>query len=256
LIVAVIMLGYWYFAAFYGVSARELKRLGKSDIERPSIHFAESLSGLSTIRAYGEVDRFLRENEYFNDLEDRALFLTVTNQRWLAIRLDFMGAILIFTVAIMAVADVGGVNPAQIGLVLVYCVSLTQTFSMVTRQSAEVENNMNAVERTVHYTRDDFIEQEPPHVIEDKRPPPEWPNNGALQFRDVVMRYRPGLPPVLKGITMEIKGGEKIGVVGRTGAGKSSLMIALYRIVELSGGSICLDGIDISTIGLRDLRSK
>ncbi|KAG9048922.1 hypothetical protein FS837_011659 [Tulasnella sp. UAMH 9824] len=256
LIVAVIMLGYWYFAAFYGVSARELKRLGESDIERPSTHFAESLSGLSTIRAYGEVSRFLRENEYFNDLEDRALFLTVTNQRWLAIRLDFMGAILIFTVAIMAVADVGGVNPAQIGLVLVYCVSLTQTFSMVTRQSAEVENNMNAVERTVHYTRDDFIEQEPPHVIEDKRPPPEWPNNGALQFRDVVMRYRPGLPPVLKGITMEIKGGEKIGVVGRTGAGKSSLMIALYRIVELSGGSICLDGIDISTIGLRDLRSK
>lgn len=207
-----------------------------------------------------------------------------------------MGAILIFAVALMAVADVGGVNPAQIGLVLVYCVSLTQTFSMVTRQSAEVEvgltlpasspmhstdifqqNNMNAVERTVHYTRDDFIEQEPPHVIEDKRPPPEWPNNGALQFRDVVMRYRPGLPPVLKGITMEIKGGEKIGVVGRTGAGKvcvsaasvhlvpcpfltcsfeSSLMIALYRIVELSGGSICLDGIDISTIGLRDLRSK
>lgn len=256
LIVAVIMLGYLYFAAFYGVSARELKRLDGSLRSLLYSHFAESLSGLSTIRAYGEVDRFLRDNEYFNDLEDRALFLTVTNQRWLAIRLDFMGAILIFTVAVMAVADVGGVNPAQIGLVLVYCVSLTQTFSMVTRQSAEVENNMNAVERTVHYTRDDFIEQEPPHVIEDKRPPPEWPNNGALQFRDVVMRYRPGLPPVLKGITMDIKGGEKIGVVGTTGAGKSSLMIALYRIVELSGGSICLDGIDISTIGLRDLRSK
>ncbi|KAG8946658.1 hypothetical protein FRC04_011552 [Tulasnella sp. 424] len=255
-VAAVICLAYWYFSAYYGYSARELKRLDGSLRSLLYSHFAESLSGLSTIRAYGEVDRFLRENEYFNDLEDRALFLTVTNQRWLAIRLDFMGAILIFVVAIMAAADVGGVNPAQIGLVLVYCVSLTQTFSQVTRQAAEVENNMNAVERIVHYTQDDYIEQETPHIIDNNRPPPEWPNNGALQFRDVIMKYRPSLPPVLKGITMEIKGGEKIGVVGRTGAGKSSLMIALYRIVELSGGSISLDGIDISTIGLRDLRSK
>ncbi|KAG8983844.1 hypothetical protein FRB90_005701, partial [Tulasnella sp. 427] len=256
IVVAVITLGYWYFAAYYGVSARELKRLDGSLRSLLYSHFAESLSGLSTIRAYGKVDRFLRDNEYYNDLEDRALFLTVTNQRWLAIRLDFMGGILIFVVALMAAADVGGVNPAQIGLVLVYCVSLTQMFGMVTRQSAEVENNMNAVERAAHYTREDFIEQEPPHIIENSRPSPEWPTQGALQFRDVVMKYRPNLPPVLKGITMDIKGGEKIGVVGRTGAGKSSLMIALYRIVELSGGSISLDGIDVSTIGLRDLRSK
>ncbi|KAG8987811.1 hypothetical protein FRB90_003131 [Tulasnella sp. 427] len=255
-VVAVIMLGYWYFAAYYGVSARELKRLDGSLRSLLYSHFAESLSGLSTIRAYGKVDHFLRDNEYYNDLEDRALFLTVTNQRWLAIRLDFMGGILIFVVALMAAADVGNVNPAQIGLVLVYCVSLTQMFGMVTRQSAEVENNMNAVERAVHYTREDLIEQEPPHIIETSRPPPEWPTQGALEFRDVVMKYRPNLPPVLKRITMDIKGGEKIGVVGRTGAGKSSLMIALYRIVELSGGSISLDGIDISTIGLRDLRSK
>lgn len=203
-----------------------------------------------------------------------------------------MGAVLIFIVAAMAAGGVNGVNPAQIGLVLVYafgrsgfiisfantkfssyCVSLTQMFGMVTRQSAEVEvrgiafdsfvvpdqrvqNNMNAVERTVHYTRKDYIEQEAAYEIPETKPPADWPRGGNLQFRDVVLQYRASLPPVLHGISFEIRDGEKIGVVGRTGAGKSSLMIALYRIVELSGGSISLDGIDISTVGLFDLRSK
>ncbi|KAG8899627.1 hypothetical protein FRB99_006523 [Tulasnella sp. 403] len=256
LAVAVVVLGYCYFAAYYGVSARELKRLDGSLRSLLYSHFAESLSGLSTIRAYGNIDQFLKDNEYYTDLENRALFLICTNQRWLAIRLDFMGSLLIFVVAMMSAAGVNGINPAQIGLVLVYCVSLTQLFGMVTRQSAEVENNMNAVERTVHYTRDDLIDQEPPHEIPETKPPTDWPSSGSLQLRDVVMNYRPGLPPVLKGITLDIQGGERIGVVGRTGAGKSSLMIALYRIVELSSGSIHLDGIDISTLGLRDLRSK
>ncbi|KAG8979673.1 hypothetical protein FRB90_008018, partial [Tulasnella sp. 427] len=254
--ICAVVVGYWYFSAYYRESARELKRLDGNLRSLLYGHFAESLTGLSTIRAYGAESRFLRDNEYFTDLEDRALFLTCTNQRWLAIRLDFMGAFLIFIVALLSAVDVGGANPAQIGLVLVYCVSLTQILGMVTRQSAEVENNMNAVERIVHYTQDDLIDQEAPHVIEDQRPPSDWPIGGSIQFKDVVMRYRPGLPPVLKGITMDIAPGEKIGVVGRTGAGKSSLMIALYRIVELTEGTIYLDGLDISKMGLNDLRSK
>lgn len=115
---------------------------------------------------------------------------------------------------------------------------------------------MNAVERVVHYTRDDLIEQEAAYELPDTKPAEDWPKGGSLQLRDVVMMYRPNLPPVLHGISLSVREGEKIGVVGRTGAGKSSLMIALYRIVELSGGSIWLDGIDISTLGLFDLRSK
>jgi len=101
-----------------------------------------------------------------------------------------------------------------------------------------------------------LIEQEAPHEKEDTKPPPEWPSDGAIDFRDVVMGYRPGLPAVLKGISMSIRAGEKIGVVGRTGAGKSSLMVALFRLVELNSGSICIDEVDISSLGLRDLRSK
>ncbi|KAH8099948.1 ABC protein [Cristinia sonorae] len=251
-----ILLGYQYFAAFYRESAREIKRLDAILRSVLYAHFAESLSGLPTIRSYGETQRFLDDNEYYIDLEDRANYIVVTNQRWLAIRLDFLGGLMTFVVAMLAVTGVNGIDAAQIGLVLTYTTSLTQQTGMLTRQSAEVENYMQSVETLVQYSRGDLTEQEAPHELPERKPAPEWPAKGALDFKDVVMRYRPGLPFVLKGLSMYINGGEKIGVVGRTGAGKSSLMLALFRIVELSSGSISIDGVDISTIGLRDLRSK
>ncbi|KAI9000636.1 P-loop containing nucleoside triphosphate hydrolase protein [Trametes punicea] len=251
-----IAVGYNYFAAFYRASARELKRIDAMLRSLLYAHFAESLSGLPTIRSYGEVNRFLRDNEYYVDLEDRAAFLTVTNQRWLAIRLDFLGGMMTFIVAMLAVSNTSGINPAQIGLVLTYTTSLTQLCGMVTRQSAEVENYMSSVERIVQYSRQDQIPQEAPHEVPANKPPPEWPSHGSIEFKDVVMRYRPGLPFVLKGLSMQVHGGEKIGVVGRTGAGKSTLMLALFRIIELTSGSITIDGVDISKIGLKDLRSK
>ncbi|PCH42435.1 nucleoside triphosphate hydrolase protein [Wolfiporia cocos MD-104 SS10] len=257
-IIAVVCIAfcYSYYSSFYRSSARELKRIDAMLRSILYAHFAESLSGLSTIRSYGEINRFLKDNEYYVDLEDRAAFLTVTNQRWLAIRLDFLGGIMIFIAAMLAVCDVSGINPAQIGLVLTYSTSLVQMCNVVTRQSAEVENYMSSVERVIEYSRKGRIEQEASHEIPDRKPLPEWPSQGAIEFKNVGMRYRAGLPLVLKGLSMSIKGGEKIGVVGRTGAGKSTLMLGLFRIVELSSGCIMIDGIDISTIGLKDLRSK
>ncbi|KAL4062863.1 ABC protein [Scleroderma citrinum] len=251
-----IVLGYGYFTAFYRASAREVKRLDSMLRSLLYAHFSETLTGLSTIRSYGEMKRFIRENKYYIDLEGRSLFIVASNQRWLSFRLDFMGATLVFFVAVLAIVDVSGINPAQIGLVLTYSMMLSQMVGLMTRQSADVENNMNSVERIVQYTRADIVPQEAPHEILDNKPAPEWPHDGAIEFRDVEMSYRPGLPNILKGISISIQGGEKIGVVGRTGAGKSSLMLALYRIVELSGGSIILDNIDISKIGLRDLRAR
>ncbi|KZW00021.1 ABC protein [Exidia glandulosa HHB12029] len=253
-----ISVGYQYFAAYYRRSAREMKRLDANLRSLLYAHFSESLSGpgMATIRAYRESNRFVSENEYFVDLEDRALFLTITNQRWLAIRLDFLGATMIFAVGMLVVFGVNGVSPAQTGLILSYTTSLTQMFGMVTRQSAEVENNMNSVERVSRYVEDGEIEQEPPHEDPTKAPPTSWPSEGRVEFKDVTMAYRKDLPPVLNSISMDISPGEKIGVVGRTGAGKSSLLMCLYRIVELAGGSIQLDGIDISTLPLTDLRSK
>ncbi|KAG2043713.1 ABC protein [Suillus americanus] len=260
-----IALGYGYFAAFYRAGAREVKRLDSMLRSLLYAHFSETLTGLPTIRSYGEMKRFIAANRHYVDLEDRALYLVITNQRqvtlyiswqWLAVRLDFMGGILVFLVALFAVIDVSGINAAQIGLVLTYTTLLAQTCTQLTRQTADVENHMNAVERLVQYAAGDTIPQEAPHEIEERKPPVQWPEHGAVEFNDVKMAYRPGLPNVLRGISVKVRGGEKIGVVGRTGAGKSSLMLALFRIVELSGGSITIDGVDISTIGLKDLRSK
>ncbi|KIL59921.1 hypothetical protein M378DRAFT_26751 [Amanita muscaria Koide BX008] len=251
--VAVIMAMYAFVAIFYRSSAREVMRLDALLRSLLYNHFSESLTGLSTIRAYGEIERFQKENETRMDVENRAYWLTVTNQRWLGVRVDFIGALLTFVVGLLTVGTRFTLSPAQTGVVLSYILSIQQYFGFLVRQLAEVENNMNSVERITHYATE--IEQEAPHELPDPKPPKSWPAEGQVELDNVVLSYRPGLPVVLKGIAMTVKGGEKIGIVGRTGAGKSSLMTALYRLVELSSGSIRIDGVDISKIGLTDLRS-
>ncbi|KIK47399.1 hypothetical protein CY34DRAFT_799345 [Suillus luteus UH-Slu-Lm8-n1] len=247
-----ILIFYYYAALFYRASARELKRLDA--LLRSSLysHFSESLSGLTTIRAYGELDRFSEENIQLMDVENRAYWLTVTNQRWLGIRLDFLGLLMTLAVALLTVGLRFSISPGQTGVTLSYIVMVQQSFGWMVRQVAEVENNMNSVERVVHYAK--AVEQEAAHEVEDSPAPADWPSRGEIVMKDVVMRYRPELPPVLKGLSMALSPGEKIGVVGRTGAGKSSIMTAIYRIVELASGSISIDGVDISAVGLAQLR--
>ncbi|KAH6913154.1 ABC protein [Coprinopsis sp. MPI-PUGE-AT-0042] len=246
---------YNLLSSFYRASAREVKRLDSLLRSLLYTHLSESLTGLPTLRSYGQLPRFIRDNEYLIDLEDRALFLLVTNQRWLTVRIDVCGALLVFFVGFFAVINTSGISPAQAGLILTFTTSLTQMCAMLMRQTAEVENYMNAVERLSHYSDITSIPQEAAHDNPSTEPPSEWPQRGEIEFRDVSLKYRPGLPNVLHDISMSIKGGEKIGVVGRTGAGKSSLIMALTRIVEYSG-AISIDGVDISTLGLRTLRSK
>lgn len=182
-----------------------------------------------------------------------AYLLTITNQRWLGIRLDFTGNLLILVIALLAVTSRFNVNPSTTGLVLSYTMQVVGMIGWMVRQFAEVENNMNASERVHHYgqkleTEASFTSVNPP--------PKSWPAHGSITFTDVQMSYRSGLPLVLKNLSLQISGGERVGVIGRTGAGKSSVLAALYRISELNSGSITIDGIDISTIGLHELRSK
>ncbi|KAF8134974.1 ABC transporter [Boletus edulis] len=252
LVVFFILACYFYAAFFYRASARELKRLDA--ILRGSLyaHFSESLSGLTTISAYGETDRFKKENAELIDVENRAYWLTVTNQRWLGMRLDFLGAILTFAVAMLTVGTRFSISAGQTGVVLSYILMVQQSFGWMVRQLAEVENDMNAVERIIHYANE--LEQEAPHQVKDGATPTSWPLEGRIVMKDIFMKYRPDLSPVLKGLSVDIAPGEKIGIVGRTGAGKSSVMTALYRLVELSSGSIRIDGVDISTVGLEQLR--
>ncbi|KAJ7866783.1 ABC protein [Mycena olivaceomarginata] len=241
----IIMFGFGYFLQFYRATALETKRLDAMLRSVLYAHLSESLTGLPTIRSYGKISRFIRDNNYYIDLQNRALFLTVTYQRWLAVRLDACGSILVFlvTVGIFAAVGVSGVTPGEIGLILTYTTTLSAMFSVTTRMSAEVENYMNSVERVIHYARSDVVPKEAPHEsTPENKPAADWPARGAIEFKGVIMAYRPGLPNILHGISLQIKAGEKIGVVGRTGAGKSSLTLCLLRIVEYLGQIIVDEG--------------
>lgn len=248
-----LLIMFYLFALYYRSSAREIKRI--DSIQRSSVfaQFGETLTGLATVRAYGEQSRFILLNQKYIDKMNGAYLLTLTNQRWLGIRLDFTGNLLILVVAILAVTSRFNVNPSTTGLVLSYTMQVTGMIGWMVRQFAEVENNMNATERVHHHGTKLDVEAD----FESANPPPaSWPAHGEIIFKEVKMAYREGLPLVLKGLNLHIKAGERVGIVGRTGAGKSSILAALYRMSELSSGSIIVDDIDTVSIGLHELRSK
>ncbi|KAK5132543.1 hypothetical protein LTR08_008860 [Meristemomyces frigidus] len=241
-----------FSAAYYRASAREIKR--HEAVLRSTVfsRFGEAVTGTSTIRAYGLQKHFAKTVADAVDEMDGAYFLTFGNQRWLSTRLDALGNILVFTVGILVVTSRFAISPSTGGLVLSYILTIVQMIQFTVRQLAEVENNMNSTER-IHYYGTKLEEEAPLHLGDVRT---SWPEKGEIVFDNVQMRYRDGLPLVLKGLSMHVKGGERIGVVGRTGAGKSTIMSTVFRLVELSGGSITIDGINIATIGLNDLRSK
>lgn len=239
-------------ASYYRASAREVKRFESVLRSVVFAKFSEGISGVASIRAYGLQGRFVEDLRNTIDDMNSAYYLTFSNQRWLSIRLDLIGNLLVFTTGILVVTSRFSVPPSIGGLVLSYILSIVQMLQFAVRQLAEVENGMNAVERLLHYGTQ-LEEEAPSHTIEVR---PSWPEKGEIVFDNVEMRYRAGLPLVLKGLSMHVKGGERIGIVGRTGAGKSSIMSTLFRLVEISGGHITIDGIDIATLGLHDLRSR
>ncbi|THZ15415.1 ABC multidrug transporter-like protein [Aureobasidium pullulans] len=241
-----------FAASYYRSSAREIKR--HEAVLRSSVfsRFSEAVSGVATIRAYGLQDQFSRSVRDAIDNMNGAYYLTFSNQRWLSVRLDAIGTLLVFVTGILVVTASFSVNPSSGGLVLSYILSVVQMIQFTVRQLAEVENNMNSTER-IYYYGNNLEEEAPLHTVEVR---PSWPEKGEIVFDNVQMRYREGLPLVLKGLNMHVNAGERIGVVGRTGAGKSTIMSTLFRLVELSGGSITVDGLDIAKIGLKDLRSR
>jgi ATP-binding cassette subfamily C (CFTR/MRP) protein 1 len=239
-------------ASYYRASAREVKRFESVLRSTVFAKFGEGLTGVASIRAYGLQSRFIQDLRKSIDEMDSAYFLTYSNQRWLSLRIDMIGNLLVFTVGILVVTSRFSVNPSIGGLVLSYILSIVQMLQFSIRQLAEVENGMNAVER-LRYYGNELEEEAPLHTIDVRE---SWPEKGEIIFDNVEMRYRDNLPLVLKGLSIHIRGGERIGIVGRTGAGKSSIMSTLFRLVEISSGTITIDGINTATIGLFDLRSR
>ncbi|KAM6415688.1 ATP-binding cassette sub-family C member 2 [Rhynochetos jubatus] len=252
LVIIPLSIFYYFVLRFYVSTSRQLRRLDSVTRSPIYSHFGETVSGLSVIRAYGHQKRFLQQNESTMDINQKSVYSWIVSNRWLAIRLEFVGSLVVFFSALLAVISKGTLDGGIVGLSVSSALNVTQTLNWLVRTSSELETNIVAVERVHEYTT---VKNEAPWVTE-KRPPRGWPSKGEIQFVDYKVRYRPELELVLQGITCNIGSTEKVGVVGRTGAGKSSLTNCLFRVLEAAGGMIIIDGVDIATIGLHDLRQN
>ncbi len=236
----------------YVNSSRQLKRL--ESVSRSPIysHFGETITGAPTIRAFGRQKEFISQSDSKVDYNQVSYFPSVIANRWIAVRLEGIGNFITFGSAMFCILQQGTINQGDVGFVISYSLSITQVLNWLVRMTADVETNIVGVERIMEYAE---LPLEAPW-IDQKRPESNWPQRGDVTLKNVGIRYRDGLDLVIHGINCRMEGGQKIGIVGRTGAGKSSLTVALFRIVETAIGSIEIDDLDISKIGLHDLRRK
>ncbi|KAM9802671.1 ATP-binding cassette sub-family C member 4-like isoform 1-T1 [Syngnathus typhle] len=236
---------------YYLQTSRDIKRLEATTRSPVFSHLSTSLQGLSTIRAFKVQWRFQEMFDDCQDLHSEAFFLFLTTSRWLAVRLDGICSIFISVTTFGCLHFSDDMDPGKVGLALSYAVTLIGMFQWGVRQSAEIENMMTSVERVVEYAE---LKSEAPWET-DTKPPPDWPKRGSITFDSVNFSYSASEPLVLKDLTVVFKSKEKVGIVGRTGAGKSSLISALFRLAEPEG-KITIDGFRTSDIGLHTLRQK
>ncbi|XP_054913516.1 ATP-binding cassette sub-family C member 3 isoform X4 [Poeciliopsis prolifica] len=244
---------YVFVQRFYVATSRQLKRL--ESVSRSPIysHFSETVTGSSVIRAYDRHAAFVLMSDTKVDENQKSYYPGIVSNRWLGVRIEFIGNCIVLFAALFAVMGKETLSPGLVGLSVSYALQVTMSLNWMVRMTSDLENNIVAVERVKEYSE---TKTEAPWEVEDKKPPTEWPTEGNVEFNEYSVRYREGLDLVLRNITLRVKGGEKIGIVGRTGAGKSSMTLCLFRLLEAAGGEITIDGVRISEIGLHDLRSK
>uniref|UniRef100_A0A663N716 Multidrug resistance-associated protein 1 n=1 Tax=Athene cunicularia TaxID=194338 RepID=A0A663N716_ATHCN len=244
---------YLFVQRFYVATSRQLKRLESVSRSPVYSHFNETLLGVSVIRAFEEQKRFIKQNDVKVDENQKAYYPSIVANRWLAVRLEYVGNCIVLFAALFAVIARNKLSAGLVGLSVSYSLQITAYLNWLVRMSSELETNIVAVERVKEYAE---MEKEAEWSIEQTAPASTWPKEGKVEFRGYGLRYREDLDLVLKNINVTINGGEKIGIVGRTGAGKSSLTLGLFRINEAAEGEIIIDGINIAKIGLHDLRFK
>ncbi|XP_059256375.1 ATP-binding cassette sub-family C member 10 isoform X1 [Mustela nigripes] len=238
----------------YRASSRELRRLSSLTLSPLYAHLADTLAGLPVLRAAGATCRFEEENQRLLELNLRCQFAAGAATQWLDIRLQLMGAAVVSAIAAIALVQHqrGLANPGLVGLSLSYALSLTGLLSGLVSSFTQTETMLVSVERLEEYSCD--LPQEPQGQL--PRLGLGWLTQGSVEFQDVVLVYRPGLPNALDGVTFRVQPGEKLGIVGRTGSGKSSLLLVLFRLLEPSSGRVLLDGVDTSQLELTELRSQ
>eukprot|EP01155_Anaeramoeba_flamelloides_P023514 Anaeramoba_flamelloidesa807701_5206.p1 GENE.a807701_5206~~a807701_5206.p1 ORF type:complete len:948 (-),score=243.47 a807701_5206:15-2858(-) len=244
---------YYKILNIYRPASRDIKRL--ESISRSPIinNFSATLSGLPVIRAFGYQKHFNKTNIRLLDRNTSSIYCQWCGNRWLNVRVTCLAAVLSAFAAFFVWYSIDSVGASYASMAVSLSVGIASLFSMIVRNFAELEKSMNSIERIIEYSK---IDKEAKLEIQETRPHQNWPNKGQIEFKNIKMRYREGLKPVLKGISAKIRSNEKIGIIGRTGSGKSSLVLCLFRIVELFEGKIKIDGRDISKIGLHDLRKK
>lgn len=243
---------YAFTQRFYVATSRELKRLESVSKSPVYAHFSETLNGTVSIRAYRDQSRYVHVNGNRLDTSQSSYFMGTVANRWLAVRLELIGACIVTGSILFCIVGRKTIDPSLAGLAIANALSVTQTLNWMVRQSAEVESKIVSVERLREYS---FLPVEP-HTAASVTVPSSWPSQGAISIRDLKLKYRVGCPYVLNGISLDIRAHEKIGICGRTGAGKSSLLSALYRLADVQEGSITIDGVSIADVSLDRLRSS
>jgi len=250
LFMAVIYVG---VATLFMPAARDLSRLESTSRSPIFQLFGETLSGVATIRAYGDSDRFARDNNSRVDGHGRPYMALRTVNGWLSFWTAMVACSVNFFGALFVVLSVGKMDPGAAGIVLSYSLSFASQLRVLLRLYGDNQQYMNGVERIKEYIE---VDQEAPAIVENVDHPADWPAKGSVEFVDYSTRYREDLDLVLKNVNFKIDAGQKIGVVGRTGAGKSSLALALFRALEAENGKIMIDDVDVSLVGLKDLREN
>ncbi|KAG7459398.1 hypothetical protein MATL_G00210320 [Megalops atlanticus] len=244
---------YAFVQSFYVATSCQLRRLESVSRSPIYTHFNETVQGASVIRAYGEQPRFIVRANRRVDHNQAAYFPRFVATRWLAVNLEFLGNILVLAASVLSVMGKDSLSPGLVGLAVSHSLQVTAILSWIVRSWTDVENNIVSVERVKEYAD---TPKEAEWTVENSALPDAWPQTGTIELQDYGLRYRKGLDLALKGISVRIHEREKVGIVGRTGAGKSSLALGIFRILEATKGDIYIDGINIAEIGLHDLRSR
>ncbi|CAK4351318.1 unnamed protein product [Aphanomyces euteiches] len=246
----------WLFQkiqVFYNRTSAELKRL-ESISRTPVINIiSETINGITTIRAFGMTRTFATKSREVLDHNQSYFMIYRVSTRWLQMRLDWISAVVLAGVSFISVASKSSIGVMAAGLGLTYASQMSAFLSRATMNMCTIENIMTCVERLEHYSS---LDTEGDTCEEMEVTPAEWPAQGTISFESYTMRYRDHLDLVLRDVSFVANGGEKVGICGRTGSGKSSLMVALFRMVEAASGCIKIDGVDISRVNIHALRSR
>ena len=251
-----VTLCYWLIQIHYRKSGADLHRLDAMSRSPLQAMLSEGIEGAATIRTFKKEGAFIRRFRGFTDRNTSAQMNFLSAQRWLGIRIELLGAFIVFVASIIVISFNGSLalQAGFVALLIRWSAGLTVSLSFLVDNVAEAEGAVTAIERISR------MEDTPQESNFDKKGcsvvDSSWPSRGELEFRNVKMRYRPRLPLALNGLSFRVMAGEHCGVVGRTGAGKSTLAVALFRLVEIESGQITIDNVDLSTLGLSDIRGR